>query len=422
MTSNTRRPGFRLWGGDSADEPEGSATDQPAEQDAMDAASAEGSPVDATAEGPSTEASASEPKPAPASQPEPASPESAGFLASLVGAMRSVAEETRETGLAELRAAVDARVSELERDAMARADEIRRQADADVAGIADWQRSETERIAREAETKTATRRQQLEQQLADSQASSEAQVAATRARLADHERELRAFFSQLSEIKDPASFVAAAERMPRPPRLDSQAPEPAPAPRNTLDRRLAELGVDRQATPAPAPAEPAEPPTAAAAPEPEASTSAPEPEAARQEPEPAPAPDPEPAAEQEASRDAELAQRMKQLDEKLADAPAPAPAPAGDVAEADAASDSSTSVVVKGLGSFGAITSFKQALERVDGIDGVTLSLGPTGEFVYRASHAPGYDLAAAVRSIEGPAAQIEHADGALRVTVNRSR
>ena len=36
-------------------------------------------------------------------------------------------------------------------------------------------------------------------------------------------------------------------------------------------------------------------------------------------------------------------------------------------------------MIVKGLGSFGAITSFKQSLERVEGVRGVTLSLGPTG-------------------------------------------
>ena len=394
MTSNTRRPGFRLWGGDQADEPEGSDSDQPAEQAEVGAASAEApAPMSATAE---TAA------PAHAPAPEPVSPESAGFLASLVGAMRSVAEETRETGLADLRAAVDARVGELERDASARADELRRQAEQDVAGIADWQRSETERITGEAETKTATRRQQLEQQIADHQASSEARMAATRARLAEHEQELRSFFSQLSEIKDPGAFVAAAERMPRPPRLDADAPAHPVAPRRTLDARLAELGVDRGDA------------AASAWPKPPAAAADMAPATLPEPPEPAPKPD--------ASRDVQLAERIAQLDEQMADAPAATAAPSNGTTAAEPGSDTSTAVVVKGLGSFGAITSFKQALERVDGIDGVTLSLGPTGEFVYRASHAPGYDLAGAVRSIEGPGVQIEEADGALRVTVSRSR
>ena len=52
--------------------------------------------------------------------------------------------------------------------------------------------------------------------------------------------------------------------------------------------------------------------------------------------------------------------------------------------------DQATSIQVHGLGSFGAITSFKQSLEKVDGIRSVTLGLGPSGEFVYTATHAPG--------------------------------
>ena len=49
--------------------------------------------------------------------------------------------------------------------------------------------------------------------------------------------------------------------------------------------------------------------------------------------------------------------------------------------------------MVKGLGSFGAITSFKQRLERLATVRSVTLSLGPTGEFVYRATHPRQIDL-----------------------------
>jgi hypothetical protein len=90
--------------------------------------------------------------------------------------------------------------------------------------------------------------------------------------------------------------------------------------------------------------------------------------------------------------------------------------------ESNGTGEGSTAIVVKGLGSFGAITSFKQALERVEGIRGVTLSLGPTGEFVYRASHAAEFDLVGAIRTIEGPSATIDEADGSLQVTVNRGR
>ncbi|MBA3586346.1 MAG: hypothetical protein H0W41_01760, partial [Chloroflexi bacterium] len=82
-----------------------------------------------------------------------------------------------------------------------------------------------------------------------------------------------------------------------------------------------------------------------------------------------------------------------------------------------------TEILVKGLGSFGAITGFRQSLAAVDGIAGVSLSLGPTGEFVFRAIHPSGFDVAAAIAKLEGDAAAIETtADDGLLVTLDRAR
>lgn len=103
----------------------------------------------------------------------------------------------------------------------------------------------------------------------------------------------------------------------------------------------------------------------------------------------------------------------------------------GDAAAADAAdevvvevvaevADEATSIQVRGLSSFGAITSFKQSLERVDGIRSVTLGLGPGGEFVYTATHAPTFDLGGAIRAIEGDGVEIERDNGTLRVKVGK--
>jgi hypothetical protein len=115
-----------------------------------------------------------------------------------------------------------------------------------------------------------------------------------------------------------------------------------------------------------------------------------------------------------------LRARLAELDAEIGPhensgaATATAQGPGGEVA---------TAIVVQGLGSFGAITSFKQALERVDGVHGISLALGPTGEFVYRASHDAGFDLVAAIEQIEQGGAQIDRqADGSLRVSVQRSR
>ena len=82
-----------------------------------------------------------------------------------------------------------------------------------------------------------------------------------------------------------------------------------------------------------------------------------------------------------------------------------------------------TEVIVKGLGSFGAITGFRQSLSNVEGVDGVALSLGQTGEFVFRATHAAGFDLRAAIVALEGDGAKVEdRPEGGLRVTLERAR
>ena len=117
-----------------------------------------------------------------------------------------------------------------------------------------------------------------------------------------------------------------------------------------------------------------------------------------------------------------LRARLAELDAKISRDATAEPATATVVAPG-AAGEVATAIVVHGLGSFGAITSFKQALERVDGVHGISLSLGPTGEFVYRATHEAEFDLVAAIEQIEHGGAQIERQpDGSLRVVVQRGR
>jgi hypothetical protein len=117
-----------------------------------------------------------------------------------------------------------------------------------------------------------------------------------------------------------------------------------------------------------------------------------------------------------------LAARLAELDATLPQTPAAAE-PAAGPAPAASGGTATTEVVVKGLGSFGAITGFRQALSGVDGIDAVALSLGQTGEFVFRASHAAGFDVRTAIAQLEGDGAKIEdRPEGGLRVTLERAR
>ena len=425
MGIERRRTGFRLSWSANDQHSEGEAQPDEAAQDASEAA------VDTmTAEAPSgaveragdevvAEAadatSASAPDPAPSEDVAPAGPdsESSEFLVSLVGAMRGVAETSRDASLAELRTTVDAHIEQLNAAASEKEGDLRRAAELDLQGIGDWEHDEIERIKGEAETKRDARRTKLDQQLAEHRAASEREVEATRARLADHERDLAAFFAQLGEISDPAAFVAAAKRMPQAPGLTSPAAatptspttdatpatDAAPAtetPAGTDDPRLAAMGMGAEADSAAT-----DESTDAGATEATATPEATEPEAG------------------EAMTDNRLAARLAQLDQRIAGGTEPVAA----VASAPAhGGEASTAVIVKGLGSFGAITSFKQALERVEGVRGVTLSLGPTGEFVYRASHAGDFDMVAAIQSVEGPSATVEDTDGTLVVTLSRQR
>jgi hypothetical protein len=414
MGQNPRRPGFRLRWGDAERTDEAAAVEAAGEQDApaAETTSAEATATDAPAEQPADQPAEQPEGGAQASAPQAAAPAhvtpvtqadaaDVPFLRDLVGAMRGVAESSRDSSLETVRHAVEERVAELTATAAEKAEELRRSAEHDVNGIGDWERTELERVRGEAEQRREARRAELEKQLADHQSATDGEVEATRNRLADHERELDAFFAQLSEITDPAAFVAAAKRMPPPPDLTTKtttempakgaAAEPAsaaateaksetngsaaatPPSDESLARRLAQLN---QRLAQNAPAESGAPPPEAPAPETSAT------------PEPAPAAAPT------------------------------TPAPTASAAGAATAVETSTAIVVKGLGSFGAITSFKQALERVDGVRGVTLSLGPTGDFVYRASHAADFDILGAIRSIEGPNTGIEQSDGSLVVTI----
>jgi len=366
------------------------ADDEAAVSDEASALPADAPPADAPPADPSAapaamEAQTSTAASAPAAQasggdtPQPAS--SGGFLGELLTAMRRVADETRDASLGELRQRADQAIRDNEADAERRRGELRTQAEADVAGVGEWAKAEAERIKAEAEQRVAARRARMDEQINAETSRVEASSAALRARVAGYERELEAYHAQLAAVGDPAAFAAAATRMPPPPALDgSAAAPPQPEP-------VAEPEPEAKADAA-APGETHASVTNGSSP------SAPVADAGGQD---------------------VPATQLDPLDSSAATAAASEPE--------TLAEPVATEIVVKGLGSFGAITGFRQQLAAVDGIDAVGLSLGTSGEFVFRATHRPSLDMSAAITTLEGDAVQIEpRPEGGLRVTLGRPR
>jgi hypothetical protein len=329
---------------------------------------------------------------------EPAVP----FLQSLVDAMRKIAEQTRDDAMTQLRAAVAERAAGIRTDTEKRAAELHELVDADLKTVADWEQGEIKRIRDEAASKVSSRNATLEAQIAANVAAGEGAVTAVQARVDAFEAEMTSFFAQLNEIHDPAALASALKRIPQAPSLTD--PTPAPA-------------GDTAPSPAAAAAEAAEPEpvstTTSAVPEPEATPAEPVSEvAAPASAEAAPAPTDESAVEPAPTQPttAEPVAEAAAAESAAAEVPAEAPVEAS-------GEEATTQVLVTGLTSFGAITSFKQSLERVSGIHRVSLGLGTSGEFIFTAVHSPGFDLSAAIRSFE-EAAQFAAANGQLRVTV----
>jgi hypothetical protein len=77
-----------------------------------------------------------------------------------------------------------------------------------------------------------------------------------------------------------------------------------------------------------------------------------------------------------------------------------------------------TRVIVVGLVSVASIAGFKRHLSRVPGVDGVGVSSGPDGEFVFAVTRGTDLDLQAAITTLPGFAARVTgESDGDLHVT-----
>jgi hypothetical protein len=329
---------------------------------------------------------------------EPAVP----FLQSLVDAMRKIAEQTRDDAMAQLRAGVAERSAGIHSETEHRAAELHDLADADLKSVADWEHGEIQRARDEAAAKTSARNATLEAQLAANTAAGEGALTAVEARVDAFEAEMNSFFAQLSDIHDPAALASALKRIPQAPSLTDAAAAPAgdiapsPAPAATAAPEATSTPDDMGGRPQ----------TAAASSAPEARS--------------------EPAHFEESVTEPTTASAVAPAAVATVDEPAAAeptvaeqtePEPEPQAPVEPAVAESTTQVVVTGLTSFGAITSFKQSLERVNGVNRVSLGLGTSGEFIFTAVHREGFDLSTAIQSFED-SAQFVTSNGQLRVTV----
>jgi hypothetical protein len=319
------------------------------------------------------------------------------FLSSLTAAMRRVAEDARETSLADARAAIAAKIAGMRAAAAARSDELRMRAEQDVAGIGEWSRAEIVRIEAETQRKVEQRRAQLAEQLDEHDRRSSAEIAALEAQVEQYEGELALFFAQLGEITDPDTFITAARRMPRLPETDGGEVAGFETPETPEEHaeRLRSLGIDRNGRTDVAEGE--------AAP-----TNGTQPGEAEAGAEPSAVPDAGATAEPTAAA--------------ATDAAPAAAAPAETAALGDATHDTTTTIAAVGLGSFGAVTSFKSALEKAEGVTAVRLSLGSGGEFMYTVTHRPDLDVAAMATAAQ-PGANVQRAgDGVIHISAGKRR
>ncbi len=329
---------------------------------------------------------------------EPARPvePSDQFLDSLTAAMRRVADDARETSLADARAAVAAKIADMRVAAGSRAEELRTRAEQDTTGVGDWSRAEIVRIEAETQRKIEQRRAQLAEQLDEHDRKAASDIAALEAQVEQYEGELALFFSQLGEISDPDTFISAARRMPRLPQSNGEAAADggtatdagtavADEATGGHEERLRSLGIDRE----------------------------PEPDLA--EGDGGPTNGVEPESEAVASDGPAAVTAMAPAAEEPVTAPSSAPSE-------PVTTDASTLVAAVGLGSFGAVTSFKTALEKAEGVTNVRLSLGSGGEFMYNVTHRADVDLTALIIAAHPGASVQRDDDGVLHLSAGKRR
>ena len=285
MATTETRTGFRLpWAADrtssrEADELDGPrAVENEADRGPDPEDRAPDAQVDPAAPGGELGGSTPDASPAHVAAPEAhqgTTPASAGaparrptkFMADLMKAMHTAAEEARSGSLEQFRHDGQAFVEQIHARSATQVEDLRRRTDDDVTGIKDWSKAEIARVREETEERITARRQQLEGQLERQAALVEREIEKVRAKVAGYEAEMQAFFDKMLAEEDPTFFAALAAQMPEPPtfeEIDEEAldellrePEPVVAPEVEVAAvETAATTVETAGTPVEATAEP----------------------------------------------------------------------------------------------------------------------------------------------------------------------
>lgn len=439
MASTDTKPGFRLpWSAERSE----LVSDEPLAVDAADAATLpqetdtpamiDAASATTTPEAAEGDAHGVDPEPTPAlsapASPSPAAPvmrRPNKFMADLTKAMQVAAESARTDALERVTVEAKLKIESIHAESAGEATELRKRADDDVAAVREWSKAEIARIREETDERITHRKQRLEHEIEAHAAAVEVRIERVQGRIATFEAEMEAFFERLLAEQDPTHFAAMAESLPEPPPFDTDD-EVTPLPTVAQDRSAAST-TDT---------------------EPQAEALAEE-QAAPDRPQSQPADDE--GADRfgtrsdgpSASRNARLAAFGLPADFAAAEAEAAAftsDDEGGDetmpdiadeaiaarlaglgVANDTAASDTvTTRLVVTGLISVASIAGFKRHLTRAGGVQTVTVSSGPDGEFVFNVGHDASVALRDLVPTLPGFAARVtSEDDGELTVSAH---
>lgn len=386
------------------------------------------------------------------------------FLAELTKAMQAAAESAREESVNRFSADAKSFVEQIHARSAEESAELRRRADDDVASIRDWSKAEIARIREETEHRITDRKGRLEREVEEHAALIEHEIERVQGRVADFEAEMARFFERLLGEDDPSRFAAMAENLPEPPSFDVDvalaeaatltlpereaiAPEPvvleSPAGETSAEQSWEQPAAEdpeaafaaiQAAAEAAAVTESADAEASPGATDAEAfeagafETTATETTGAGDEDPRVAAlalnPDSAAAAEAEAFAIDPAAAEAEEIPVIADDALAARLAGLVPNSEGDgpgaSADTQSTQVVVVGLVSVASIASFKRHLGRLPGVQGVGVSSGPDGEFVFAVTHGPEVVLSDAVATLPGFQPRVTASgDGVVNVTAH---